>query len=58
MRVLDSQGRAITTLGQEEAQANQPYELEWQAGKQPAGMYLLQLQTPTHQYTQKLLLTK
>ncbi|RDC63908.1 T9SS type A sorting domain-containing protein [Adhaeribacter pallidiroseus] len=58
LRVLDSQGRVITTLGQEEAQANQPYELEWQASKQEAGMYLLQLQTPTHQYTQKLLLTK
>ncbi len=58
IKVLDSQGREITTLFQQEAQANQTYQVEWQAGKQPAGMYLLQLQTPTGQSTQKVLLTK
>jgi len=58
VRVLDHQGREVDTLFQQEAQANQQYEVEWQAGKQEAGMYLLQLQTPTGQQTQKLLLSK
>jgi len=58
VRVLDSQGQEVKILFQQEAQANQTYQLEWQAGKQEAGMYLLQLQTPTGQSTQKLLLAK
>ncbi|RDC64883.1 T9SS type A sorting domain-containing protein [Adhaeribacter pallidiroseus] len=58
VRVLDSQGREINTLFQQEAKANQTYQVEWQAGKQASGMYLLQLQTPTEQNTQKLLLTR
>jgi len=45
-------------LFQGEAKANQEYKVEWQAGKQEAGMYMLQLQTPTGQQTQKLLLSK
>ncbi|RDC64872.1 T9SS type A sorting domain-containing protein [Adhaeribacter pallidiroseus] len=55
VRVLDSQGCEITTLFQKEAQAKQAYQVEWQAGKQAAGMYLLQLQTPTGQITKKIL---
>ena len=58
LKVLDSQGREVTTLFQGEVQANQTYQVEWQAGKQTAGMYLLQLQTPTGQNTQKVLLSK
>ena len=58
VRVLDSQGKEITTLFQGEAKANQIYQVEWQAGNKPAGMYLLQLQTLTKQNTQKLLLRK
>ncbi|RDC64882.1 DNA helicase [Adhaeribacter pallidiroseus] len=58
VRVLDSQGREIKTLFQQEAKANQTYQVEWQAGKQATGMYLLQLQTPTQQKTQKILLTR
>jgi len=58
VRVLDSQGRAVITLFQAEAQANQKYEVEWQASQQEAGMYLLQLQTPTGQNTQKVILRK
>ncbi|RDC64884.1 T9SS type A sorting domain-containing protein [Adhaeribacter pallidiroseus] len=58
VKILDGHGRAVTTLFQDKAQANQTYQLEWQAGKQASGMYLLQLQTPTGQNTQKLLLTR
>ncbi|QNF32133.1 T9SS type A sorting domain-containing protein [Adhaeribacter swui] len=58
LRILDSQGKAVATLFQQEAQAQQPYEVEWQASKQEAGMYFLQLQTPTDQSTRKLLLSK
>ncbi|RDC66162.1 T9SS type A sorting domain-containing protein [Adhaeribacter pallidiroseus] len=58
VRVLDGQGREIATLFRGEAKAKQTYQVQWQAGKQAAGMYLLQLQTPTKQNTQKLLLNK
>jgi len=58
LKVLDNQGHLLATLFQEEAQANQTYQVEWQAGKQPAGLYFLQLQTPTLQQQQKLLLSK
>ncbi|QNF32130.1 T9SS type A sorting domain-containing protein [Adhaeribacter swui] len=58
VRVLDSQGHPVATLFQEQAQAHQKYEVQWQAGNQKAGMYLLQLQTPAQQNTLKLLLQK
>nr|AIA14929.1 Por secretion system C-terminal sorting domain [uncultured bacterium] len=58
VKVVDSQGREVKSLFQGEAQANHTYELEWHAGQQASGMYLLQLQTPTHQNTQKILLNK
>jgi len=58
LKVLNSQGQEVQTLFQAEAQAKQTYQLEWQARKQTAGMYLLQLQTPTKQSIQKILLTK
>ncbi|QNF32132.1 T9SS type A sorting domain-containing protein [Adhaeribacter swui] len=58
LRILDGQGKAVATLFQQEAQAQQLYEVEWQASKQEAGMYFLQLQTPTGQSTQKLFLSK
>ncbi|RDC64221.1 T9SS type A sorting domain-containing protein [Adhaeribacter pallidiroseus] len=58
LRVLDSQGREIKKLFQGEAQADKKYEVEWQAGKQTNGLYLLQLQTPAVRNTQKVLLSK
>ncbi|QNF32127.1 T9SS type A sorting domain-containing protein [Adhaeribacter swui] len=58
LRVLDSQGNEVTSLYQAEAQANRPYQLEWQADKQEAGLYFLQLQTSTGQSTHKILLQK
>ncbi|QMU31036.1 T9SS type A sorting domain-containing protein [Adhaeribacter radiodurans] len=58
VKVYDSQGKEITTLFRDEAKAGQKYELEWQASNKPAGIYLLQLQTPTLRQQQKLLLTK
>jgi len=58
VRVLDSQGREIKKLYQGEVKANQQYEVEWQAGDQTNGMYLLQLQTTDKQNTQKLILSK
>lgn len=58
VKVYDIQGREIITLFQGEAKANQKYEVEWQADAKPSGIYLLQLQTPTHRQHQKLLLSK
>ncbi|QMU27871.1 T9SS type A sorting domain-containing protein [Adhaeribacter radiodurans] len=58
VKVLDSQGREIKTLYQGEAKAKQTYQVEWQADNKAAGMYLLQLQTPTKLNTQKVLLNK
>ena len=58
VRVLDGQGKEITTLFQQEAHANQTYQVEWEATQQTNGLYLLQLQTPTKRNTQKLLLSK
>ncbi|QMU31034.1 T9SS type A sorting domain-containing protein [Adhaeribacter radiodurans] len=58
VKVYDSQGRETTALFQGEAQANQKYEVEWQSGTKPAGMYLLKLQTPTLRQHQKLLLSR
>ncbi|PSR54850.1 hypothetical protein AHMF7605_15740 [Adhaeribacter arboris] len=56
--VYDLQGRQIATLFQGEAQGKQPYRVKWQASLQAVGMYLLQLQTPTQHYQQKVLLIK
>ncbi|QMU31032.1 T9SS type A sorting domain-containing protein [Adhaeribacter radiodurans] len=58
VKVYDNQGWEITTLFQGEAKANQKYEVKWQAGNKPAGLYFLQLQTPTTRQQQKLLLNK
>ncbi|QNF32131.1 T9SS type A sorting domain-containing protein [Adhaeribacter swui] len=58
LRILDSQGSEIKTLFRQKAQANQTYQLEWQAGKQEAGLYFVQLQTPAGQTTKKILLQK
>ncbi|QNF32253.1 T9SS type A sorting domain-containing protein [Adhaeribacter swui] len=58
LRILDNQGQPVATLFQGEAQANKKYEVEWQAGKQENGLYLLQLQTSSGQNTQKLILAK
>ncbi len=58
LKIYDSQGRKIKTLFQGEAQANQKYEVQWQADKKPAGLYFLQLQTPTQNQQQKILLSK
>ena len=51
-------GREIVALFQGEAKADQNYQVEWEAKKQAAGMYLLQLQTPTKRSQQKVLLAK
>ncbi|PSR55166.1 hypothetical protein AHMF7605_17455 [Adhaeribacter arboris] len=58
VKVYDNQGREISTLFKGQAQANQTYQVEWQAIQNGAGMYLLQLQTPTKRYQQKLFLAK
>ncbi|PSR55170.1 hypothetical protein AHMF7605_17475 [Adhaeribacter arboris] len=58
VKVYDSQGREVGNLFYEEAKAKQRYQVEWQAGTKAAGVYLLQLQTPTLRRQQKLLLTK
>ncbi len=58
VKVYDSQGREITTLFQGEAQAHQTYRVEWHAGKQTTGIYLLQLRTLTQRQQQKMLLTR
>ncbi|RDC63907.1 T9SS type A sorting domain-containing protein [Adhaeribacter pallidiroseus] len=58
LKVYDSQGREVATLFNGEVKANQPYEVEWKAYNQAAGLYILQLQTPTGKQQQKLLLIK
>lgn len=58
VKVFDIQGRVVATLFESEAQANQPYQVEWLAMDKTAGMYLLQLQTPTKRQQQKLLLLR
>ncbi|PSR55162.1 hypothetical protein AHMF7605_17435 [Adhaeribacter arboris] len=58
IKVYDMQGKQVATLFQGQVQAKQPYQIEWQANQQAAGMYLLQLQTPTLRQQQKLLVTK
>ncbi len=58
LKVYDSQGREISTLFQGEVKAKQLNQVKWQADKKPAGLYFLQLQTPTLQQQQKLLVTK
>jgi len=58
VKVFDLRGREIKTLFQGQAQANQTYQLEWQARNQGTGMYLLQLQTSTKRHQQKLLLAR
>ncbi|QMU27874.1 T9SS type A sorting domain-containing protein [Adhaeribacter radiodurans] len=58
VKVYDSQSREVTTLFQEEAKANQTYQVKWRTGNKPAGLYFLQLQTPTRHQQWKLLLTK
>ncbi|RDC64871.1 T9SS type A sorting domain-containing protein [Adhaeribacter pallidiroseus] len=58
VKILDNQGREVTTLFQQEAKAHYTYQLEWLGSKQSNGLYLLQLQTPTGQNTQKILLHK
>ncbi|QMU31049.1 T9SS type A sorting domain-containing protein [Adhaeribacter radiodurans] len=58
VKIFDNQGNYITTLFQGEAQADQSYQVEWQAANKLVGLYFLQLQTPTTRQQQKLLLTK
>ncbi|QMU31038.1 T9SS type A sorting domain-containing protein [Adhaeribacter radiodurans] len=58
VKVYDIQGKETAILFQGEAQANQTYQVEWQADKQAAGMYLLQLQTPFKRSQYKLMLSR
>ncbi|PSR55161.1 hypothetical protein AHMF7605_17430 [Adhaeribacter arboris] len=58
LKIYDNQGKEITTLFQGQTQVNQTYQVHWQAGPNPAGLYFLQLQTPTQRHQQKMLLTK
>ncbi|PSR52709.1 hypothetical protein AHMF7605_03795 [Adhaeribacter arboris] len=58
VKVYDNQGREITTLFQGEAKAKKTYQVKWQAQNKATGLYFLQLQTPTIQQQQKILLTK
>ncbi|MDQ4140537.1 MAG: T9SS type A sorting domain-containing protein, partial [Bacteroidota bacterium] len=58
LKMYDSQGREVGTLFEGEAQANHTYQLQWRAQNKAAGLYLLQLQTPTLRQQKKLLLTR
>ncbi|QMU29524.1 T9SS type A sorting domain-containing protein [Adhaeribacter radiodurans] len=58
VKIFDGQGKEVSTLFQGEVKAIQTYQLEWQAGNKPAGLYFIQLQTPTLRQQHKLLLTK
>ncbi|QNF35420.1 T9SS type A sorting domain-containing protein [Adhaeribacter swui] len=56
--MYDSQGRKVANLFQGEVQANQESKVEWQAGSNAEGLYILQLQTPTQRHSQKLIILK
>ncbi|WP_158267546.1 T9SS type A sorting domain-containing protein [Adhaeribacter arboris] len=56
VKVYDNQGKEISILFKGQAQAQQTYQVEWQASNKSAGMYLLQLQTPTQRQQQKVFL--
>jgi len=58
LEAYDSQGQKVATLFQGPAQAKQPYEVEWQAKNQAAGLYFLRLQTAGKIQHQKLFLTR
>ncbi|QNF32138.1 T9SS type A sorting domain-containing protein [Adhaeribacter swui] len=58
VKVYNSQGKVVAVLFQNQAQAHQQYQVQWQAHNQAAGMYFLQLQTPTNRHQQKILLTR
>lgn len=58
LKVFDSQGRELGTLFQGEAKANQKYEVKWEANNHTAGMYLMQLVTPSKVQSQKVLIEK
>ncbi|RDC64876.1 T9SS type A sorting domain-containing protein [Adhaeribacter pallidiroseus] len=58
LQAYDSQGRKVATLFQGQAQAKQPYEVEWQAKNQATGLYFLRLQTAGKVQHQKVLLTR
>ncbi|RDC64880.1 T9SS type A sorting domain-containing protein [Adhaeribacter pallidiroseus] len=58
LQAYDSQGRKVATLYQNQAQAQQVYQVEWQATSQPTGLYFLRLQTQDKVQTLKVLLTK
>ncbi|QMU29527.1 T9SS type A sorting domain-containing protein [Adhaeribacter radiodurans] len=56
VKIYNSQGQEVKTLFQGKAKARQTYQLEWQAGNKPAGLYFMGLQTPTTRQDLKLLL--
>ncbi len=45
----------MSTLFQGEVQANQEKEVEWQAGHNVAGLFIIQLQTPNQTLQQKVI---
>ncbi|QMU26719.1 GEVED domain-containing protein [Adhaeribacter radiodurans] len=55
VKVIDNQGREVAVLFQGEAKANQEYEVDWKVQNQPAGIYLLELQTPAKRYPFRLM---
>jgi hypothetical protein len=40
LAVYDAQGKAVAQLFDGEAEGGRTYEVEWQAGTHPSGMYL------------------
>ncbi|QMU28779.1 T9SS type A sorting domain-containing protein [Adhaeribacter radiodurans] len=56
VKVYDSQGKERATLFQGEAIANQNNKIHWQTSRQPAGMYLLRLNSVNKSHTAKLLI--
>lgn len=57
LKVYDVSGRCTATLVDKQRDAGQ-YQLAWDAGSLPSGVYFAHLQAGGHQSVQKLLLTK
>ena len=59
VKVYDRWGRELALLYQGEVQAHKPYRVEWRPAKgQPAGLYIIRLQTPRQVSQHKILFAR
>jgi hypothetical protein len=58
LAVYDAQGKAVAQLFDGEAEGGRTYEVEWQAGTHPSGMYLGRLVTQDGVVHRKIVLQR